>query len=83
MKTAIFCHNEYRAPALSWAFACLLLNFHILKYIFKLTIDISVGKIMLEVEYFIKSMICQMLKFFKRTALLILYPEMTRRPLFC
>ena len=36
------------------------------KIIFKLTIEISMCKIMLEVEYFIKSIIYQMLKFFKR-----------------
>ena len=45
--------------------------FHILQIIFKLTIDISMGKIILEVEYFIKSMIYQMLRFFKRTAYFI------------
>ena len=41
------------------------------KIIFKLTIDISMCKIILEVEYFIKSMIYQMLKFFKRIAYFI------------
>ena len=45
--------------------------FHILQIIFKLTIDISMGKIILEVEYFIRSTIYQMLKFFKRTAYFI------------
>ena len=45
--------------------------FHILQIIFKLTIDISMGKIILEVEYFIRSTIYQMLKFFKRTACFI------------
>ena len=55
-------------------FACLLLLFH--KIIFNLTIDISKCKIILEVKYFIKSMIYQMLKFFK------FFPEMIRRPLF-
>ena len=50
-------------PALSWTFACLLL--HLKKIIFKLTIDISLRKIMLEVEYLIKRMIYQMLKVFK------------------
>ena len=45
------CYNECRAPALSWAFACLLLIFHkdrspsfdgiLTKIIFKMTIDIS------------------------------------------
>ena len=39
--------------------------------IFKLTIDISKCKIILEVEYFIKSMIYQMLEFFKRIAYFI------------
>ena len=38
------------------------------KITFKLTIDICMRKIILEVEYFIKSMIYQMLKFFKRMA---------------
>ena len=38
---------------------------------FKLTIDISMGKIMLEVEYFIKRMIYQMLKFCERIAYFI------------
>ena len=64
-----FCCNECRAPALSWAFACLLCFFT--KIIFKLTIDISMCKIMLEVIYFIKSMIYQMLKLFKRIAYFI------------
>ena len=41
------------------------------KIIFKLTIDIFMCKIILEVEYFIKSMIYQMLKFFKRIAYFI------------
>ena len=42
-----FCYNECRARALimSWVFAYLLLMFHKLKIIFKLTIDISMGKI--------------------------------------
>ena len=39
------------------------------------------GKIILEVEYFIRSTIYQMLKFFQTNSLL--YPEMIRRPLFC
>ena len=38
------------------------------KIIFKLTIDISMRKIILEVEYVIKRMIYQLLKFFKRIA---------------
>ena len=79
MKTAISVINECRAPALSWALACLLLIFH--KDSFKLTIDISVRKIILELEHFIKSMIYQMLNFFKRIA--SFYPEMILRPLFC
>ena len=53
-------------PALSWAFACLLLLFP--KDYFKLTIDISMRKIILEMEYFIKSMIYEMLKFFKQNS---------------
>ena len=79
MKTAISVINECRGPALSWALACLLLIFH--KDSFKLTIDISVRKIILEIEHFIKSMIYQMLKFFKRIA--SFYPEMILRPFFC
>ena len=47
---------------------------------FKLTIGISLRKILLEVEYFIKSMIYQTLKFFRRIAF---HPEMILRPLFC
>ena len=50
----------------SCAFACVLCFFT--KIIFKLTIDISMCKIILEVEYFVKSTIYQMLKFFKRIA---------------
>ena len=46
------------------------------KIIFKLTIDISMCKIILEVKYFIKSMIYQMLKFFK------FFPKMIWGPLF-
>ena len=61
--------NECRAPALSWAFACLFLLFH--KDYFKLTIDISMFKIILEVEYCVKSMIYQMLNFIKRIAYFI------------
>ena len=38
-------------------------------------------KIILEMEYFIKSMIYQMLRCFKRIA--SFYPEMILRPLFC
>ena len=56
-------------PALSWALACRFCFFT--KIIFKLTIDISMGKIILEAEYFMKSMIYQMLKFFKRIAYFI------------
>ena len=41
------------------------------KIIFKLTIDISMCKIILEVEYFVKSMIYQMFKFFKIIAYFI------------
>ena len=41
------------------------------KIIFKLTIDISMRKMIVEVEYFIKSMIYQMLKFFKIIAYFI------------
>ena len=69
VNTAVSVLNECRAPALSWTFACSLLLFH--KIIFYLTIDISMCKIILEVKYFIKSMIHQMLKFFKRTVCFI------------
>ena len=41
------------------------------KIIFRLTIDISMRKIILEVEYVIKRMIYQLLKFFKRIAYFI------------
>ena len=64
--------------ALSWVFACLLLLFH--KIIFKLTIDISMCKMILKMEYFINSMIYQMLKFFK--GIISFYPKMILRPLF-
>ena len=69
MKKGHFCCNECRAPALSLAFGCVL--FFFTKIIFKLAIDIFMCKIILEVEYFIKSMIYQMLKFFKRIAYFI------------
>ena len=41
------------------------------KIIFKLTIDISMRKIILEMEYFITSMIYQMLKFFKKNSFIL------------
>ena len=47
---------------------------------FELAIGISLRKIILEEEYFTKSMIYQMLKFFRRIAF---HPEMILRPLFC
>ena len=54
MKAAISVINECPpAAALSWAFACLLLFFH--KDYFKLTIDISMRKTILEMEYFYKN----------------------------
>ena len=46
----------------------------------KLTTDIFMCKIILEVEYFIKSMIYQMLIFFQKNSLF--HPEMILRPLF-
>ena len=49
--------------------------------IFKLTIDICMRKIMLKMEYFINSVIYQMLEFFKR--MISFYPEMILRPLSC
>ena len=52
------------------------------KIIFKLTVDNSMRKIILEVEYLLKSIIYQLLKVFKRIALEF-YPEMILRPLFC
>ena len=63
MKTAIPVINECHAPGLE-----LDAESH-----FKLTIGISLPKIILEVEYLIKSMIYQMLKFFRRIAF---HPEM-------
>ena len=57
-------------PGLELAFACLLLLFH-KDYSVKLTIEISMCKIILEVEYFIKSMIYKMLKVLKRIAYFI------------
>ena len=45
-----------------------------------MTIDIAMCKIILKKEYFIISMIYQMLKFFKR--IISFYPEMILRPLF-
>ena len=51
------------------------------KSIFKLTIEISMHKIILKMEYFINSMIYQMLKFFKKVT--SFYPEMIPRSLFC
>ena len=51
------------------------------KIIFTLTIDISMRKIIFKMEYFINSMIYQMLKFFKRIT--SFYPVMILRPLFC
>ena len=49
------------------------------KIIFKLTIDISMRKIILEVEYVIKRMIYQLLKFFKRIAYFIPRQERNER----
>ena len=51
------------------------------KIIFKLTIDISMRKIIWKMEYFINSMIYQMLKFFKRIT--SFYPHMILSPKFC
>ena len=51
------------------------------KIILKLTIDISMCKIILEVKYFIKSLIYQMLNtIFEKNS--FFHPEMIRRPLF-
>ena len=61
--------HECRAPASSWAFAGCFCFFK--KIIFKLTVDISIRKIILQVEYFIRSIMYQMLKFFKRIAYFI------------
>ena len=63
MKKAISVINECRAPALRWrSRVCFCF---LPKIIFKLTIDISMRKIILEMEYFIKSMIYQILNFSK------------------
>ena len=62
--------------AWSWAFECLLLLVH-KDSVFKLTIDISVRKMILKMEYFINSMIYQMLKFFK--GIISFHPKMILR----
>ena len=83
MKTAISVINECRARP--WVgrtrHSSRVCFCSFTKIIFKLTIDISVRKIILEMEYFIESMIYQMLKFFRRIA--SFYPKMILRPLFC
>ena len=64
VKTAIsVIMNVAPQPCVGRFRVCL---FFFTKIIFKLTIDISMCKIILEEKYFIKSMIYQMLKFFKR-----------------
>ena len=68
MKTAISAINECRAPALSWALACLLLIFH--KDSFKLTIDISVRKIILELEHYKKYDLSNV-KFFQKNSFIL------------
>ena len=50
------------------------------KIIFKLSINISMRKVILEMEYFINNMMYQMLKFFKRIT--SFYSEMILRLLF-
>ena len=76
MKTAIsFMMN---VAHLSWVFANLLLIFHKLKINFKLTIDISMGKIILEVEHFIRKYDLSNVKIFQKNSS---YPEMIRRTL--
>ena len=65
-------------PGLSWAFECLLLLFH--KDYFELTIDISMCKVILEVEFFKKKYDLSNVKIFQKNSLF--HPEMIRRPLF-
>ena len=65
VKTAISVIMRMSRPGLGLGFCFFS------KIIFKLTIHISMCKIMLKVEYFIKSMIYQMLKSFKRIACFI------------
>ena len=77
-KTAISVINECRAPASSWAFACVLLFFT--KINFKLTVDIpSMCKTILEVykKYYLSNV-----KIFQKNYSLF-HPEMILTPLFC
>ena len=55
--------NERRVPRLEMGLCVICFSFFT-KIIFKLTIDISMLKMKVEVKYFIKSMIYQKLKFF-------------------
>ena len=55
-------------PGLEWDVRLSAFAFSQRKIIFKLTIDIFTRKIILQVKYFIKSMILKILKFFKRIA---------------
>ena len=55
--------------------------FHKLKIIFKFTIDISMGKIMIRRGILYRKYDLSNVKIFQTNSLL--YPEMIRRPLFC
>ena len=55
--------NECRVPGLEMGLCVICFSFFT-KIIFKLTIDISMLKMKVEVKYFIKSMIYQKLNFF-------------------
>ena len=55
--------NECRVPGLEMGLCVICFSFFT-KIIFKLTIDISMLQMKVEVKYFIKSMIYQKLKFF-------------------
>ena len=61
-----------RSPVCFWFFT---------KSIFELTIDISMRKMISEVEYVIKSIIYQILKLFQKNR--PIHPEMILRPLLC
>ena len=58
-------------PGLNYKLGVRVPAFAFYKDHFKLTIDISMRIITLEVKYFLKSMIYQMSKFFKRIAYFI------------
>ena len=79
MKTAIHAVLNECSPCLELGVRVSAFAFS--QFIFKLTIEVSLRKIIVEMEYFITSMIDQMLKSFKRIT--SFYPEMILRPLLC